>query len=369
MIAAPELRGADGTVSGRRLSRWRWPVLGIGGVALLAGMLAGLQRLGWLATTPTGPMLWHGALLISGFFGTVIGLERAVAFGGDRPLLAPALSAAGAIAVLLGLPQLAAAGAFVMSSLLYLALCLIVAARERSVHALTGAIAALCWVYGNGLWLAGYSALDAAMPWLGFLVLTVAGERLDLSRLLPAPSWRVPSFLAIVGWITVGAFLAPIDVVPAGLLGPALVALAIWFARFDVLRATIRAGGQPRYIAFCLAAGYVWLLIAGVLVAVGWTNFSGPLLDAALHAVFIGFVMSMVFAHAGIVLPAVLNVRLPFRTWFYLPAILLQLSVALRMVADATGSTGWLPWSGALSLAAVAGFGVSVIAALRAIDK
>ena len=59
--------------------RLRLPILLLALLALLAAMWAGLVRLGWgwPAGQPTLPIN-HGPLMISGFLGTVIGLERAV---------------------------------------------------------------------------------------------------------------------------------------------------------------------------------------------------------------------------------------------------------------------------------------------------
>ena len=53
-----------------------------------------------------------------------------------------------------------------------------------------------------------------------------------------------------------------------------------------------------RYVAVCLLAGYFWLAVGGALVALQVAY------DAALHAIFVGFVFSMVFGHAPVILPA-----------------------------------------------------------------
>jgi hypothetical protein len=42
------------------------------------------------------------------------------------------------------------------------------------------------------------------------------------------------------------------------------------------------------------------------------------LYDAMLHAVFLGFVISMVFAHASVIFPAVLGLPFEYRPAFYL---------------------------------------------------
>ncbi len=55
--------------------------------------------------------------------------------------------------------------------------------------------------------------------------------------------------------------------------------------------------------------------------------------DAALHAVFLGFVFSMVIGHASIIFPAVMRVKIPYHPVFYLPLVALHLSVLAREAA------------------------------------
>ena len=82
----------------------RFPLLFLAILALVAGMWAGLLRMGW-AWPPlrdTLPAL-HGPLMISGFLGTLICLERAVALR-QRWAFAPALlSGLGGLLLWLGL--------------------------------------------------------------------------------------------------------------------------------------------------------------------------------------------------------------------------------------------------------------------------
>ena len=88
-------------------------------------------------------------------------------------------------------------------------------------------------------------------------------------------------------------------------LGVVLVLLAAWLIAFDLARVTIRQDRLPRYVAACLLAGYFWLGLAGALIALATAY------DAALHAFFVGFVFSMVFGHAPVILPAVLRCGFP----------------------------------------------------------
>jgi hypothetical protein len=84
--------------------------------------------------------------------------------------------------------------------------------------------------------------------------------------------------------------------------GAALLALALWLFRYDIAGRTVREHGLPRYMAVSLLCGYFWLAAAGML----WITFAddfvaGPKYDAMLHAVFLGFVFSMIFAHAPVI--------------------------------------------------------------------
>lgn len=87
----------DGSTSGRRPSGVRARPLGRmllllpGGVALLAGLDAALVLLGLPAPLRVErlPQV-HGVLLVLGFVGTLVALERAVALGRAWGLAAPA---------------------------------------------------------------------------------------------------------------------------------------------------------------------------------------------------------------------------------------------------------------------------------------
>jgi len=87
--------------------RLRYPLLFTALLALLAATWAGLLRIGWLLPTTGGLAAAHGPLMVSGFLGTLIGLERAVALaalGRRWVYIAPILSALGVVTSLLGLP-------------------------------------------------------------------------------------------------------------------------------------------------------------------------------------------------------------------------------------------------------------------------
>src|SRR6185437_421408 len=129
--------------------------------------------------------------------------------------------------------------------------------------------------------------------------------------------------------------------VPAGIrvTGAGLIALALWLARYDIARRTIRGRGVTRFMAAALLTGYAWLAVAGGLWAGLGQMSGGGAYDAELHAIFLGFVMSMIFAHAPVIVPSVLGRPLPFRPALYAPLVLLHASLMLRLAGDWAGDT------------------------------
>jgi hypothetical protein len=305
-------------------------------VSLLFGMLAGLIRLGWALPTPSADLiLLHGPLMVAGFFGTLIGLERAVAMQKAWVYGAPALVGIGGLTLAAGGPVSLAAEAVLLGSLIYLVAAVWLNARHHALHIAIMALGAACWCTGNLLWLSGWAVPDVVLWWLAFLVLTIAGERLELSRLLQPPASARAAFLGIVAVLLVSVVAAAQWETPAWhLLGAALLCLALWMARYDLARRTIHGRGVARFSAICLLSGYIWLGLAGLAAIISADPASGFSYDATLHAVFLGFVFAMVFGHAPIILPAVLRVAMPFRRALYVPLGLLHVGLVLRIFGD-----------------------------------
>jgi hypothetical protein len=245
----------------------RVPLLVLGMLSLVGGVLAGLARLDWnMPAVAANAAGWHGALMISAFLGTVISLERAVALGRGWAYVAPAAAGSGGIALLAGAPLVVTQVLTVVAAAILVAASIQVLYRLVAPFTLVLAIGASCWLVGNAAWLAG-GALTAAVPWwLAFLVLTIAGERLELTRFLPTPAVAQRLFFAIVGGILAGAALS-LGYEDAGLalFSAGLLALAAWLLRYDIARRNAQQQGLVRFIALCLLSGYAWLVLAGLL--------------------------------------------------------------------------------------------------------
>ncbi len=324
-------------------------------VALLAALWGGLLRLGWdwPIMRPTLPVA-HGPLMISGFLGTLIGLERAVALGQRWTYAGPLLSGLGALALVVGLPGVAGPMLMAMGSLALVVVFAAIVRRQPGLSEIIMGIGALAWLVGNGLWLSGWPIFRVVGWWTGFLVLTIAGERLELSRFVPLSRRNRMAFLAAIALFVAGLLLseAAFDM-GARLSGLGLLVLAFWLLRYDIARRALQRAGLTRFVAVSLLSGYLWLGVAGLLGLRFGGLAAGLHYDAWLHAIFLGFVFAMIFGHAPIIFPAVLGVPVPFRPAFYSHLALLHLSLALRVVGD---MTAWWPgrqWGGLLNVVAV----------------
>ena len=317
----------------------RLPMLLLGMFALFIGVLAGLARLAVAVPDAAAAQAGnHGALMIAAFLGTVISLERAVALPRVWPYLAPLAAALGGLAILTGAPLWAAQALFIVAGLILTAASARILRQQPASYTATLALGALSWLLGSVIWAATASIAFAVPWWMAFLVLTIAGERLELSRFLPTPTVAKRLFALIVAVMLIGlAASVRIEALGLPLFAVGLISLALWLLRYDIARHTVRQTGLTRYIAVCLLAGYVWLAFGGLLGALGGFVLGNPLRDAALHAVFLGFVFSMIFGHAPIIFPAVARVKIPYHPAFYLQLALLHASLLARVVGDLGG--------------------------------
>jgi hypothetical protein len=334
----------------------RVPMLAIGLVSMACGTWLGLVRLGWNLPLPwPDQLIAHGPLMACGFLGTLISLERAVGYGARWGYAAPVLIAAGALALDLGPVGRLGPLLTTIGSLLVLAMFVVVWRRQPSLFVATMTAGAVAWVVGNAQWLSGAAIFRVVFWWLAFLVLTIAGERLELNRVLrPTPAVRAFFVLAIALIVAGIAAAARWPEPGVRVLGGGLIALTWWLAHNDIARRTVHQRGVTRFMAVCLLGGYAWLGVGGIIAMVTGVATPGLLYDAMLHAVFLGFVMSMVFAHAPVIFPAVLGVALPYRPAFYLHVGVLHASLALRIVGDLVDTLGrWRVWGGLLNAVAL----------------
>jgi hypothetical protein len=346
----------------------RFILIFLAGISLLAGLWAGLARMGWRLPLPAPEfVLAHGPLMVVGFLGTLIGLERAVALKRWWPYGIPVFSAVAALSLLMASDPRPSAAFGILASALLIAVFVALYRQYPSEHFIIMALSAAAWLVGNILWLAGAAIFMVVPWWVGFLVLMIAGERLELSRLRrPPPLVRVTFHLSIL-IILAGLAYSYIDMFSAvRLAGFGLFAVALWLLRYDLVWHSARQPGLPRFMSVCLIAGYLWLAAAGIFW-IGLARFfsAGPAYDAMLHAIFLGFVFSMIFAHGPIILPTITGLALPFDRAFYIHAGLLHASLLLRVTGDLGTVLPLQQWNGLLNALAILLFLVNNVRAVR----
>ncbi|MBC7549900.1 MAG: hypothetical protein H7269_03185 [Cellulomonas sp.] len=356
----------------QRVARRRLPLFAAALVCLLSGLWGGLVLLG-LPVPTLLPMAAadHGPLMALGFLGTVISLERAVALGRGWAFAAPALAGAGGLALLVSLPPVVGRLLLCAASIVLVVVYVVVHRIQPALHLRVMAAGAGCWYVATVLWLAGWS-LPRLVPWIaGFLVLTILGERLELARVALLTRSSIRQFLVGESLFAAGLVLSTTTAITGSagvrLAGAGMVALAVWGAAHDVARRTVKIPGVTRFMAVCLLTGYLWLSIAGVIwLVAGNLGVSVEVYDAALHTVFLGFVMSMIFGHAPVIVPAVLRVRLPFHRWFYAHVVLLHASLLVRVVLGDAARIGlWSRIGGVGTELAILAFLVASVTAVR----
>lgn len=326
-----------------RAPRWAPLLIVPGGLAMLAGLDAALTLAGVPAPAASPRLaVLHGPLMVLGFLGTVIALERAVALRTAWALLSPALLGAGALAlVLLPDPLL---GRLLLVQGMLLLVVVYAALWRRNGDLLVGVQALGAVLAASAALLLTRLEVPAVVPLLvAFVVLTIGAERVELARLaMPSHAQAgLTAFAAVLTGAAVSAVLWPLTGGRA--LGVTLVALTLWLVRHDVARRLVRSSGLPRFAAAALLLGYAWLAVAGLgLALLGSPSTSAAGYDIVVHATFLGFAMSMILAHAPVILPAVLRVRLPYRAVMWAPLALLHVTLLARVLTVAADATaGW----------------------------
>lgn len=325
-------------------------------LAAITGIWAGWFRIGWTSHTlaVSGE---HGAIMVGCFLGTLISLERAAALKNKYIFLIPVLSGSSLLVFLLGF-RIEAYLLLIMGSIGYAGMMAHVLWRFSETHFLLLFAGAVCWLIGN-LMLVFWQMYPVAVSWwIAFLLLTITAEMLELSRFLPFTLLKRNLLYLALGIYAI-SLLMPFHGNGRYLSGIGLVCIALWLLHYDMARKAIKKEGIHRYSGILLLTGFIWLLASGLFML--WDDVYGPLYDTALHAFFIGFVFSMIFAHGPAILPAVLGFSVkPYHPILYMWFVLLQGSLSLRITANFLSAFELRKWAGLLNGIAILAFFVNM---------
>lgn len=299
-------------------------------LSLVAGISGGWIRLGSVVIAIPEAAASHGLLMVGGFLGTLISLERAMVMKQKSWLVLPLFSGLSMIPFLLGYPSpglvLLLLGSIGLSIIMHLQTL-----KHPLIHTVLLYVGAACWFVGNFLaWQTGLIAAGSTW-WIGFLMFTIVGERLELSQFLPVPSWSKNALKSLLALFALGLVI-PFHSWGNEIMGLSALMIAFWLLRFDMAKVAARKTHQFRYIGVGLRIGYVWLGIHGLVLLAGEAH--ALYYDLMLHTFFLGFTFSMIWAHAPIVFPTIFGIReTPYHPILWLTWSAFQLSLLGRIGA------------------------------------
>jgi hypothetical protein len=297
---------------------------------LLLAIWTGLIRIG-INLPADVAVAHHGSLMVNCFLASLIFLERAITFRNKWVLLLPFINALSFIMFLASAPQVA----FLMNIVAatgFLVMCGLFIYQHKELYYYVFFAGAFCLLCGNIVLFSSTFYPAAVVYWMQFLLFTIVAERLELSRFLPV---RKSSHIVLLVILAISFISLFLSFHSGGNIGFAvsLILTAIWLLKYDMAFKSAKLKGQHRYSGLLLITGYAWLIVTAAIMLI-WQRFPFGY-DAMLHSFFIGFVFSMIFSHAPVILPAVMKLPLKvYRPVLYAWFVLLQLSLAARIVAD-----------------------------------
>lgn len=356
-----------GTVrtDGRPSVRHRVVLLAGGAAMALTGLNSALLRLGLPAPVDgAGIAQMHGPLMVFGFLTTLICLERAVALRAVTPrsgwaYASPAAGVLGGLLLIAGVAgapvpgQLLAGAAWSAACVLLLAIYAVMWRSQVSAALGIQMLGAVAGIGGAALWARGLAIPQVFPWWAALLVLTIGGERLDLARL--AFQGRLER--RIMGWAGLVVLTLPLTLLSPELgyavMGVVLAALVTDLATHDIARRTVHGHGAGQLMAACMLGGYAWAFAAALSWLVGGPVHSGYRYDFTVHAITVGFVLSMILAHAPVIVPAIVHRQLRYHPVMWAVWVMLQVGLIVRVLAGFREAARAWQFGGALDVMAL----------------
>ena len=310
-------------------------------LSLILGIWGGWVRMGWAIQIPSAiPISQHGIFMVGGFLGTLVSLERVATLHKTILLGIPLMFGLSIPFFLFDLPNISYL-LLISGSIGYLGVCVYNYKKYKSEGDLLLLAGATFQILGHFTLSKTNSYPIAFAAWMLFLLFTIVGERLELTRFLPKGKFQK---IELYFWLFLVMFTSALyHFGTAKILSLSLIGLSQWLIRNDIALLNIKKQNSYKFLGFSLLTAFAWLAITGII---GFL--SGPFLyDALLHAFFIGFVLNMILAHAPIIFPALLKINhKPFHPTYYLWLIILNLSLGLRIIGDFQENSDWRLFGG-----------------------
>jgi hypothetical protein len=334
----------------------RLPFVFLAMLSLITGLLAGLHRIGWpLSLGVVSPS--HGAIMVGGFLGTLIILEKTIPLKKNILYAVPIVSGASVVLFFIGQPVYSIAS-LVLASAGLTVIFFIYWIRERSTIYFLMVAGAVCWLTGN-IFLVIYNFYPISLPWwMAFVLMIITAERLELMKFLPVSRNQKLLFISMLVAFVIGCLIS-FHGIGNYFSALSLAGSSIWLMRHDVVALNIKKKDLPRYVGVALLSGYFALLLSSIFLLVLTEQPLGY--DILVHSFFIGFVFSMIFAHGPIILPGVLGISAkPYHPIFFIWLALLHGSWITRAISDITLDMQVRKYSGLISVLAILGYFISL---------
>jgi hypothetical protein len=319
-------------------------------IALLSGLLSGWGRLGWefpLVVITSAGVAQHGAMMISGFLASLILLEKIVLLHNRWFLLFPLTNALSVPLFLFGYQTIAMISLLIGSTAMVCIAIYFLLQYKAIYHYLLLGGTVFLWLGNFKLWIQNF--YPATIPYfVGFFLLIIVGERLELSRFLPVSRLKINTLCGLLLIWIVGVLLISFHSPSFKWVNVLLSLVSLWLLQNDMSKHAIKKAGLHRFVGINLIIAYLWLFLFGIWqiipIKVAFAY------DAFVHLYFIGFVLGMVIAHAPIILPSVLKLGVkPFHWGLYSWIFIIHISVIIRIISNISGNLAWRKIGGLLN--------------------
>lgn len=307
--------------------------------ALLLGISGGANRLGDMTWMLAGAGMQHGVLMVGGFLGTLISLERAMVMKNKWWLLVVLFNGFSILVLVIPGWSFFAFYWQLTGSVGLVLMMYFQSLRHPKPYQYVMSIGAISWMIGN-VALITSDFVPAAVPWwIGFLLFTIVGERLELSKFLPTPSYAKIILYILLALFFIGMVM-PFHQSGNWVMGFAAIFIAFWLLHFDMAKIAAKKEKQFKYIGVGLKVGYVWLVLHGLTLC--FLNSHPLFYDLYLHTFFLGFTFSMIWAHAPIIFPMILSIQeKPYHPVLWIGWVVFQLSLLGRLGAALVKLPDW----------------------------
>lgn len=338
------------------IKKERLPIVLFAMFCLLSGLWSGLNRIGWdIAILPI--TAHHGAIMVGGFLGTLIALEKIIPLKKKSLYLIPVLNALSVVFFFANQPKISIYILIISSTSLAFVFLYYFRTQQTVIYILM-LLGAICWLVGNVLLLTRFFYPLAFPWWAAFGLFIIAAERLELMKFFPVSKLSKKIFISLLLCFVIGVLFS-FHGIGSIICGLALIGLSIWLMENDLIGVNLRKRDMPKFVSISLLAGYVALLLTGIFFLIlsdQWLTY-----DAIVHSFFIGFVFSMIFAHGPMILPGIMGISAPpFNQALYYWLVLLQVSWLVRSFSDVAVEMELRKISGLLSAVAIVGYFITI---------